>query len=116
MPESRLERNAASVSLSGVSVSTTPPTAGNTVAAVDERTDGTVIPAGKLRVRVLNMGFVEDGDQEADITVNGDIVQPGSESVPILAILDPVNNIFKYTPMVTIINNGGSRIRIITEE
>jgi len=116
MPECRKERNAASVSLSGVSVSTTPPTAGNIVSVVDERTDGIVIPAGKLRVRVLNMGFVEDGDQEKDITVNGDIVQPGSESVPIEAILDPVNNVFKFTPIVTIINNEGSRIRIITEE
>ena len=116
MPECRKERNAASVSLSDVSVSTTPPTASSIVPGIDERTDGTVVPAGKLSVRVLNMGFVEDGDQEADITVNGGIVQPGSESVPIVAILDPVTNLFKYTPPVTIVNNGGSRIRIITQE
>ncbi len=116
MPESRLERNSASVSLSGVTVSTAPPTVGAIIPGIDERTDGVVVPAGKLKVRVLNMGFVEDGDQEEDITVNGEVVQPGSESVPFEATLDPVNNEFKRTPEITIVNDLGSRIRIITHE
>lgn len=116
MPESRLERNPSSVSLSGVTVSTTAPTAGNIVAAVDERTDGVVVPAGKLSVKVLNMGFVEDGDNEVAITVNGEPVQPGAPPLPFEATLDPVNNIFKLTPVITIVNDNGARIRIITEE
>lgn len=116
MPESRKERNAASVSLSGVSVSTTPPTAGNIVPGVDERTDGTTVPAGKLDVKVLNMGFVEDGDNEETITVNGEPVQPGAPPAHFFAILDPVTNVFKRTPEITIVNANGSRIRIITQE
>ncbi len=108
--------NAGSVSLGDVTVSTAAPTAGNIIPNVDERTDGVVVPAGKLKVRVLNMGFVEDGDNEVAITVNGAPVQPGSESIPFEAKHDPVTEVFKYTPIITIVNDNGARIRIITEE
>lgn len=117
MPEARKERNPASVSLSGVSVSTTPPTSGNIVATTDERTDSPpVIAAGKLRVAIYNMGFVEDGDNEVTIDVNGGPLQPYAPPMEFKAQLDPVNNEFKYTPAITIDNSGGARIRIITQE
>ncbi len=108
--------NAGDISLGDVTVSTAAPAAGTIVPDVDERTNGIVIPAGKLMVKVLNMGFVEDGDNEENITVNGDVIQPGSPAVEFVAQLDPVGDVFKFTPEVTIVNNNGSRIRIITQE
>ena len=117
MAFSRRERNPGDVDLSGSSISTTPATAGNTVIDTDERTDTPpVIPAGKLKVQIYNLGFVLAGDEEEPITVNGDELQPNSPPMIFEAKYDHVSNVFKYTPAITIVNSNGARIRIITEE
>jgi|GEM_PF-6487843 len=109
--------NAADISLGDVTVSTTAPTASNIIPGFDERTDSPpAIAAGKLRVAIYNMGFVEDGDNEVTIDVNGEPLQPYAPPMVFEAQLDPVNNIFKYTPAITVDNSGGARIRIITQE
>ncbi len=117
MPESRRERSPSDVSLNGVTVNTATPTASNITPGYDERTDSPpAIAAGKLRVAIYNMGFVEDGDNEVTIDVNGEPLQPYAPPIIFEAQLDPVTNVFKYTPAITIDNSGGARIRIITQE
>lgn len=117
MAESRRERNPAAVSLSGVSVSTTPPTAGTATIAVNEFISTPVsVATGKARVTVLNMGFVESGDEEEPITVNGINLQPGAPALVFEEVFDRVNNVLKKVPAITIVNAGGSRVRVTTEE
>lgn len=109
--------NTSTVNTGDLNVSTTPPTSGNIVPGYDERTDSPPdIAAGKLRVAIYNMGFVEDGDNEVTIDVNGEPLQPYAPPIVFEAQLDPVTNVFKYTPAITIDNSGGARIRIITQE
>jgi hypothetical protein len=81
-----------------------PATAGElTITSGETLTDFTR-PAGALKLRVINAG--PGGGGTADTaTVNGASLFPGNELI-FEARLDPVTNVFKYLPEMTIVTNG----------
>ena len=110
----KLELGGASVSVGSVTI--TPPTEVTGTAGFEEITTGTVVAAGKLRVEIRNMGFVQAGDANEDITVNGNVMSPGSAPLIFDAALQAADEEFKLLPAFTIVNALGSRVRITTFE
>lgn len=111
----RISITGASVSVGSVSI--TPPTTGTQDGVVSETTSGATVTAGKLVVKITNMGFVQAGDTNSIIQVNGNDLSPNPQApVTFSAELDPVANVFKFTEEITITNTLGSRVRIETIE
>ena len=110
MPESRLERNSASVSLSGVTVETTPPVEGALAISVQTTTSNVNVAANARRVVIRNLGLVQDGDVETIATVNGGELEP-YDQIEFIAQLDGPNNELLLLPALAIVTNG-ARIRV----
>ena len=86
------------------------PTAGSTNVDTLETTGSFSVPSGCYRVKIRNNGFVKDGDLEVDATVNGEDWHVGREE-EFLAVLDPVENVYKTLPAF-VGNGNGSRVSI----
>lgn len=113
----RIALTGTSINLSGITVDITPPTQELQDSVVVESNGGSVIPSGKLKVVITNMGFVLPGDTNSVITVNGSDLSPNPQAPVIFtAELDPVSNVFKTTEEITILNPNGSRVRVETTE
>ncbi len=101
MPESRKEVPAGSAS-----VSLTPPESENQEVTRNETIGEVTIPAGALWVRIRVAGAIQDGDNEADATINGTTWSVGSVE-EFHAQFDRVNNKYKPLPAFEINGNGG---------
>jgi hypothetical protein len=98
----------ASISTGEITVSLTPPSAGSTTISTGETTGVFNIPAGCYWVRIRNAGFVQDGDQEEEATINGGSWSVGREEF-FQATLDEVAGVYKKLPAIAI-NGNGSRV------
>ena len=85
-----------------------PPAAGSTNVTSLETTGAFAIPAGCYWVRIRNAGFVQDGDQEEEATVNGQSWSVGREET-FNAVFDESANVYKKLPAFNG-NGNGSRI------
>lgn len=112
----RVSITGASVNIGSVNI--TPPIEVTGSAVVSEVTDinPPVIAAGKLRVEITNLGFVQAGDGNGAITINGGTVSPGPNPVVFEAQLHAADEEFATTPNITIVNPTGARVRIETFE
>lgn len=115
MPIAHKERNPSDVDLGNVSVNIPPPNEVNASIAIQETTGAFSVAAGKLKVEILNMGFVVDGDLEVAATVNGQSLEPGTPPLIFEAVEDPAAQEFKTTPAISG-NGNGARLRITTTE
>ena len=109
----------AKIETGDISVEVTPPTAATMDPVVFEQNTNASIAAGKRSVQIYNLGFVQDGDQENDISVTLPsgvaTISPKSEAFTILAYVDQVSNIQYNTPAISIVANG-ARYRVVVLE
>lgn len=88
---------------SGSSGSTTPD-AGTLTITSGETTSDFSRTAGALKLVITNAGIGSAGTATT-ATVNGANLFPG-DKMELVAVLDPVNNVFKTLPAVTVVTNG----------
>ena len=90
---------------SGGGSGTTPTADTLTIASAETTTDFNRT-AGALKFKITNAGPAAGGSA-ATATVNGANLFPG-DSLEFEAKLDPVNNVFKTLPAMTIVTNGAT--------
>lgn len=62
--------------------------------------------AGALKLVITNAGFA-GGGTDATATVAGVNLFPG-DKLELVAVLDPVNNVFKTLPAIAVVTNGAT--------
>lgn len=102
--------NAAAFVPSSGGSSSTPTAAAATVYALNFNTGTQNLPAGCRRVSIYNMGFVNDGDNPGDVTVNGNTLPVGG-TYTFEEYLDPVANEYRTLPAFAIVSTG-SRVLV----
>lgn len=100
----------ATVNTGDITVDPTPPAAGTLTIETLETTGSFTIPAGCLWAKIRNAGFVQDGDLEVEITVDGQSWSVGREEI-LQAWLDEVAQVYKRLPEISGDGNG-SRVFI----
>lgn len=97
-------------SIGDVTVDIEAPTEGALAITTSETTGAFSISAGARWVQIRNAGFVQDGDAEADATIQGQSWSPGREE-RWEAVLDQANNELLLLPAITG-NGNGARLFI----
>jgi hypothetical protein len=100
----------ATLSVEEVTVEITPPTESSLSITTIETTGAISVPAGARWAQIRNAGFVQDGDDEANATIQGQSWSPGREE-RWEAFLDQANNELLLLPAITG-NGNGSRVFI----
>jgi len=108
----RVSITGASVNIGSVVI--TPPTPVEGTVETREVTANDLLPAGLLKVEITNLGFVQAGDTNNIIQVDGNDVSPGTPAVVFEATLKPSSNEWITLPAITITNPLGSRVRVTT--
>lgn len=101
---------AAFVPSSGGGGGSTPTAATATIYALNFNTGTQSLPAGCRKVTIYNMGFVNDGDEPGDVTVNGNTLPVGG-TYTFEEYLDPVANVYRTLPAFSIVSTG-SRVLV----
>lgn len=100
----------AKITTGAITVSSTPPTEEAQAVDSGELVTGTkVIAAGAKWIEIENVGYVNDGDNSGDVTVNGATWSVGRQD-RFEEKSDAQNNRVKTLPEITIISTG-SRVR-----